>query len=47
MTVSETDDAYIRGVVDYVYEAFTDHDITFWFAGHSFGGFVAAVSLAG
>jgi poly(3-hydroxybutyrate) depolymerase len=35
----EVDDAYLRGVVDYVYELFADQDVTFWFAGHSFGGF--------
>jgi hypothetical protein len=34
----ERDDAYLEGVVSYVYETFADYDITFWFAGHSFGG---------
>ena len=35
----EVDDAYLRGVVDYVYDLFADHPIEFWFAGHSYGGF--------
>jgi hypothetical protein len=36
----EVDDAYLQGVVDFVYETFSEQDIrAFWFAGHSFGGF--------
>lgn len=35
----ETDYAYIRGVVEDVYDRFSDQDISaFWFAGHSYGG---------
>jgi hypothetical protein len=34
----EVDDEYLQGVVTYVHDLFSDYDITFWFAGHSFGG---------
>lgn len=35
---SEADDEYVRGMIDYVAEAFSDVDIAFWVAGHSAGG---------
>jgi hypothetical protein len=35
----EVDDAYLEGVVNFVYDTFANQEITFWFAGHSFGGF--------
>lgn len=35
----ETDYAYIRGVVEDVYDRFADQEVSaFWFAGHSYGG---------
>jgi hypothetical protein len=34
----EVDDAYLQGVVNFVYDMFEDQEISFWVAGHSFGG---------
>jgi hypothetical protein len=35
----DVDDAYLQGVVSYVYDLFSEQNIrAFWFAGHSYGG---------
>lgn len=39
---ADVDDEYLKGVVTYVYDLFEGHDITFWFAGHSYGGFTTS-----
>jgi hypothetical protein len=35
---ADADDEYVRGMIDYVAEAFSDVNLVFWVAGHSAGG---------